>query len=67
MTPLQLHIRDASFNEQKDGLLNLVHDQQEVFFLEDRDLGLCDKLAHTVLTMSDKPVYLSHRMISYQS
>ena len=38
-----------------------------VFSLHDEDLGFCDKLAHSIPTMTtDKPVYLPHRTIPWQ-
>ena len=29
-------------------------------------IGFCDKLAHTIPTMTDKPVYVPHRTIPQQ-
>ena len=46
--------------------LQLVYDNQSVFSLCDEDLGLSDHLKHTILTTTDKPVYLSHQTIPVQ-
>ena len=48
-----------SFEQQK-WFLNLVYDHQTVFSLHDENLGLCDQLKHTILTTTDKPIYLPH-------
>ena len=65
--PFKFNLGDAPFNKkQQDRLLNLIYDHKEVFSLHDEDLGLCDKLAHTIMTTSDKPVYLPHRTIPKQ-
>ena len=62
--PFKFNLGDAPFSkEQQDHLLNLVYDHQKVFSLHDEDLGFCNKLAHSIQTMTDKPVYLPHRMI----
>ena len=53
-------------NEQWDWLLNMVYDSQEVFSFHDESLRFCDQLAHTLLTMTDRPVYLLHRTIPCQ-
>ena len=45
---------------QQIRFLQLVYDNQSVFSLCDKDLGLCDHLKHTILTTMDKPVYLPH-------
>ena len=65
--PFQFNLGDAPFSkEQQDHLLNLVYNHQKVFPLHVKDLGFCDKLAHSVPTMTDKSVYLPHRMIPRQ-
>ena len=65
--PFKFNLGDAPFDkEQQDRLLNLIYDYKEVFSLHDEDLGFCDKLAHTITTTSDKPVYLPHRTIPKQ-
>ena len=62
--PFKFNLGDAPLDkEQQDRLLNLIYDHKEVFLLQDEDLGFCDKLAHTIMTTSDKPVYLPHRTI----
>ena len=37
-----------------------------MFSLHDEDLGFCSKLAYTIPTMTDRPVYLPHRTIPWQ-
>ena len=37
-----------------------------MFSLCDEDLGLCDRLKHTIPTIVDKPVYLPHHTIPVQ-
>ena len=54
-----------SFEQQKQ-FLNLIYDYNSVFSLHDKDLGLCDWLKHTILTTTDKPIYLPHRTIPVQ-
>ena len=54
-----------SFKQQKQ-FLNLIYDYQIVFSLHDEDLGLCDQLKHTILTTTDKPIYLPHQTIPVQ-
>ena len=56
--PFQFNLGNASFTkEQQDLLLGLVYDNQQVFSLHDEDLGFSDKLTHTILTTTDRPVY----------
>ena len=56
--PFKFNLGDASFTkEQQEWLLNLIYDNQHVFSLHDKDLGCCNKLAHTIPTMTDRPVY----------
>ena len=50
---------EMSFKQQKQ-FLNLIYDHQTVFSLHDEDLGLCDWLKYTILTTTDKPIYLPH-------
>ena len=65
--PFKFNLGDAPFKkEQQDQLLNLISDHKEVFSLHNEDLGFCDKLAHTIRTTTDKPVYLPHRTIPKQ-
>ena len=51
---------------QQIRFLELIYDNKSVFSLCDEDLGLCDRLKHTIPTMTDKPVYLLHRTIPVQ-
>ena len=65
--PFKFNLGDVPFNKkQKDQLLNLIYDHKEVFSLHNKDPGFCDKLAHTIMTTTDKPVYLPHRTIDKQ-
>ena len=65
--PFKFNLGDAPFSkEQKDSLLNLIYDLKKVFSLHDEDLGYCNKLACSIPTMTDKPVYLPHRIIPRQ-
>ena len=65
--PFKFNLGDAPLSKkQQDCLLNLVYDHQKVFSLHDEDLGFCNKLAHSIPTMTNKPVYLPHRIIPYQ-
>ena len=65
--PFKFNLGDVPFSkEQKDHLLNLIYDHQKVFLLHDEDLGFCNKLAHSITTTTDKPVYLPHRTIPRQ-
>ena len=52
--------------EQQVRFLELIYDNQSVFSLCDKDLGLCDHLKHMILTTMDKPVYLPHCTIPVQ-
>ena len=51
---------------QQKHFLELIYDHQGIFSLCDEDLGLCDRLKHTIPTTTMKPVYLPHRMIPVQ-
>ena len=51
---------------QQKRFLELIYDNQGVFSLCDEDLGLCDRLKHTIPKTMDKPIYLPHRMIPVQ-
>ena len=57
--PVNMGNVEMSFEQQKQ-FLNLIYDHQTVFSLHDEDLGLCDQLKHTILTTTDKPIYLPH-------
>ena len=52
--------------EQQSWFINIIYDHPEVFSLHDEDLGLCNKIKHTILTTSDRPVYLPHCTIPPQ-
>ena len=65
--PFQFNLGDAPFTTEQDWLINLKYDNQQVFSLHDEDLGFCDKLTHNIPTMTDRPVYLPHRTILWQS
>ena len=51
---------------QQVRFLELIYDNQSVFSLCDKDLGLCNRLKHTILTTTDKPIYLPHHTIPVQ-
>ena len=53
-------------HEQQSQFINIIYDHPEVFSLHDEDLGFCDKIKHTIPTMSDRPVYLPHHTIPPQ-
>ena len=62
--PFKFNLGDAPFSkEQKDHLLNLIYDHKKVFLFYDEDLGFCTKLAHSISTTTEKPVYLPHMTI----
>ena len=63
--PLNLGKVDLS-KDQQVRFLELIYNNQSVFSLGDEDLGLCDRLKHTIPTTMDKPVYLPHRTIPVQ-
>ena len=52
--------------EQQSQFINIIYDHQEVFSLHDEDLGFCNKIKHTILMTSDRPVYLLHHTIPPQ-
>ena len=51
---------------QQSWFIDLIYDHPEVFSLHDEDLGFCDRIRHTILTTTDKPVYLAHCTIPLQ-
>ena len=51
---------------QQKRFLELIYDHQGVFLLCDEDLGLCDRLKHTIPMTTTKPVYLPHHTIPVQ-
>ena len=52
--------------EQQSQFINIIYDHPEVFSLHDEDLGFCNKIKHTILMTSDRPVYLLHCTIPPQ-
>ena len=52
--------------DQQSQFIKLICDHPEVFSLHDEDLGFCDKIKHTILMTSDRPVYLLHCTIPPQ-
>ena len=53
-------------HEQQSQFININYDHPDVFSLHDEDLGFCDKIKHTILMTSDRPVYLPHCTIPPQ-
>ena len=51
---------------QQIRFLELIYDNQSVFSLCDKDLGLCDCLKYTIPPTTDKLVYLLHGTIPVQ-
>ena len=65
--PFPVNIGEVELSQsQQKHFLELVYDHQSIFSLCNEDLGLCDHLKHTILTMTMKPVYLPHHMIPVQ-
>ena len=65
--PFPFNLDDALFTkQQQDWLINMVYDNQQVFFLHNEDMGYCDILVHTILTTTDKSVYLPRQMAAHQ-
>ena len=65
--PFKFNLGDAPFSkEQTDHLLSFIYDHEKVFSLHNEDLGFCTKLAHSISTTTEKPVYLPHRTIPRQ-
>ena len=66
--PFQLNIgKEAKFmQDQQTCFINLMHDNKEVFSLNNEDLRYCNLIKYTILTMTDKPVYLLHCTIPRQ-
>ena len=59
--PFKLNLGDNQLDKEHQArFINLIYSNQE------EDLGYCDKLAHTIPTSTDKPVYLPHRTIPKQ-
>ena len=65
--PFKLNLGDIQLDKEHQArFINLIYSNQEVFSLHDEDLGYCDKLAHTIPTSTNKPVYLPQRTIPRQ-
>ena len=65
--PFKVNLGDVPLDkEHQTKFIELIDSNQEVFSLHDKDLGYCDHLTHTILTSTDKPVYLPHRSILKQ-
>ena len=65
--PFKLKLGDVPLEkEYQDKFINLIFSNLEVLFLHDEDFFYCDCLTHTILTSTDKPVYLLHRTILRQ-
>ena len=65
--PFPVNIGEVEMTEsQQKKFIKLIYDNQSVFSLCDEDLGLCDRLKHTIPTTTDKPIYLPHRTIPVQ-
>ena len=65
--PFKLNLWDVPLDKEHQArFIDLIYNNQEVFSLNDEDLGYCDKLTHTIPTSTDKPVYLPHRTIPRQ-
>ena len=65
--PFPVNMGEVEMTElQKKQFIRLIYDHQSVFSLCDEDLGLCDRMKHTIPTTTDKPIYLPHRTIPVQ-
>ena len=65
--PFKLNLRDIPLKKVHQAkFIDLIHSNQEVLSLHDEDLGYSDHLIHTILTCTDKPVYLPHMTILRQ-
>ena len=51
---------------QQSQFIDIIYYGPEISFLHDGDLGFCNNIRHTILTMIDKPVYLVHHTITPQ-
>ena len=60
--PFKLNLGDVAklTHFQQSWFIDLIYDHPEVFSLRDEDLRFCDRIKHTIPTMTDKPVYLAH-------
>ena len=65
--PFKLNLGDIHWDKEHQArFIHLIYSNQEVFPLHDEDLDYCDKLAQTIPTSTNKPVYLPHRTIPRQ-
>ena len=65
--PFPVNMEEVEMIEsQQKWFIELIYDHQSVFSLCDKDLGLCDRLKHTIPTTTDKPIYLPHHTILVQ-
>ena len=65
--PFTLNLGDVHLEKEHQArFIDMIYSNQEVFSLHDEDLGYCNKLTHTILTSTNKPVYLPHRTILRQ-
>ena len=65
--PFPVNMGEVEMTEsQKKQFIRLIYDHQSIFSLYDEDLGLCDRLKHTIPTTMDKPIYLPHHTIPAQ-
>ena len=65
--PFPIKIGEVEMSKsQQVRFLELIYDNQCVFSLCDKDLGLCDHLKHTIPITMDKPIYLPHCTILLQ-
>ena len=65
--PFPVNMGEVNMSElQQNWFLELIYDNQSVFSLCDEDLGLCNRLKHTIPMTMDRPIYLPHCMIPVQ-
>ena len=65
--PFPVNIGEVNMNKlQQKQFLELIYDNQSIFSLCDEDLGLCDRLEHTIPMTMERPIYLPHRAIPVQ-
>ena len=65
--PFKANLEDIPLDKEHQAkFIDLICSNQEVFTLNSEDLGYCNWLKHTILTSTNKPVYLPHRTIPRQ-
>ena len=65
--PFKLNLGEVPLQKEHQAIfIDFIYSNQEFFSLHDEDLSHCDWLTHTVLTITSKPVFLSHRMVPQQ-